>query len=296
MSLPSHVTLPFFLLSLLAVAGAASFSDDEELQILHFQQYLRIRTAHPDPDYSSAASFLLSLADSMGLQTQTLEFVPHKPLLLLSWPGSDPSLPSVLFNSHIDSVPAEPDKWLHQPFSATRDPVTGHIYARGAQDDKCLAIQYLEAIRNLNKSGFTPLRSIHISLVPDEEIGGASGAEKFTRSEQFRRLNVGLVLDEGQASLGDEFRIFYADRSPWKLIVKATGPPGHGSRLYDGTAMERILDCAETIARFRDSQFDMVKAGLKPSSEVISVNPVYMKAGTPSPTVSSIASFAQLIH
>ncbi|KAJ4753222.1 Aminoacylase [Rhynchospora pubera] len=288
MSLPSssHLTRSF-LLSLLftsIAASASAFSDDEEVQIHHFQQYLRIRTAHPDPDYSAAASFLLSLAHSIGLQTLTLEFSPNKPLLLLTWPGSEPSLPSILLNSHIDSVPAEPDKWVHPPFSATRDPHTGRIYARGAQDDKCLAIQYLEAIRSLKRSGFSPLRSVHISLVPDEEIGGADGAEKFARSEEFRKLNVGLVLDEGQASPTDEFRIFYADRSPWRLFVKATGSPGHGSRMYDGTAIEKLMDCAEAIARFRDSQFDMVKAGISPASEVISINPVYMKAGTPSPS------------
>jgi aminoacylase len=299
MSLSSRLSRSFLLCLLFASlassasASASAFSQDEETQISHFQQYLRIRTDHPYPDYSSAASFLLSLADSIGLQTLTLEFAPNKPLLLLTWPGSDLSLPSILLNSHIDSVPAEPDKWVHPPFSATRDPATGHIYARGAQDDKCIAIQYLEAIRSLKSSGFTPLRSIHISLVPEEEIGGADGSQKFAQSEEFRKLNVGLVLDEGQASPGDAFRVFYADRLPWTLIVKATGSPGHGSRMYDGTAMERLLDCAEAIARFRDNQFDMVKAGIRPASEVISVNPVYMKAGIPSPSVSNISGLSQ---
>jgi aminoacylase len=295
MSLSSRLSRSFLLCLLFAslASSASAFSQDEETQISHFQQYLRIRTDHPYPDYSSAASFLLSLADSIGLQTLTLEFAPNKPLLLLTWPGSDLSLPSILLNSHIDSVPAEPDKWVHPPFSATRDPATGHIYARGAQDDKCIAIQYLEAIRSLKSSGFTPLRSIHISLVPEEEIGGADGSQKFAQSEEFRKLNVGLVLDEGQASPGDAFRVFYADRLPWTLIVKATGSPGHGSRMYDGTAMERLLDCAEAIARFRDNQFDMVKAGIRPASEVISVNPVYMKAGIPSPSVSNISGLSQ---
>ncbi|GMN51750.1 hypothetical protein TIFTF001_020904 [Ficus carica] len=38
------------------------------------------------------------------------------------------------------------------------------------------------------------------------------------------------------------------------------------------------------ITRFRDSQFDVVKAGKAANSEVVSVNPVYLKAGIPSPT------------
>lgn len=286
----SHFSL-FFVYTLLALLlshpprATSSFTPQEEEHIERFQHYLRIRTAHPDPDYAAAVAFLLPEARSIGLHARVLEFAPGKPLLLLSWPGSDPSLPSLLLNSHIDSVPTEPSRWLHPPFAAVRDPA-GRIFARGAQDDKCIAVQYLEAIRNLKAAGFAPLRSVHISLVPDEEIGGADGAGKFAVSEHFRALNVGFVLDEGQASPTDEYRVFYADRSPWSLIVRAVGPPGHGSRMCDGGAMENLMDCVEAVARFRESQFDQVKSGSKAGSEVISVNPVYMKAGIPSPTVS----------
>jgi aminoacylase len=34
-------------------------------------------------------------------------------------------------------------------------------------------------------------------FAPDEEIGGHDGAEKFSLSEIFQGLNVGIVLDEG---------------------------------------------------------------------------------------------------
>ncbi|KAG6786178.1 hypothetical protein POTOM_007773 [Populus tomentosa] len=44
------------------------------------------------------------------------------------------------------------------------------------------------------------------------------------------------------------------------------------------------MDSIEVINRFRDSQFDLVKAGKAANSEVISVNPVFLKAGIPSPT------------
>ncbi|PIA47863.1 hypothetical protein AQUCO_01400450v1 [Aquilegia coerulea] len=258
---------------------------EEDNPITRFQNYLRINTAHPTPDYLSAISYLKSQAQSIGnLQTQIFEFAPLKPLLLITWKGSNPTLPSILLNSHLDSVPAEPSKWIHSPFSAVRSS-DGKIYARGSQDDKCIGMQYLEAIRNLQlKQDFQPLRTIHISYVPDEEIGGFDGAAKFAASKEFRDLNVGFMLDEGQASVNDEFRVFYADRSPWHLIIKAVGMPGHGSKLFDNSAMENLMKSVEVMSRFRENQFDLVKAGLKANSEVISVNPVYMKAGTPSPT------------
>ncbi|XP_073526570.1 aminoacylase-1-like [Phyllobates terribilis] len=272
------------LLALLLSTPPSSIADDSgETPITRFQQYLRINTAHPNPDYAPAVAFLQSQARSIGIQSRILEFVPGKPVVLLTWPGTLPSLPSVMFNSHLDSVPAEPHKWLHPPFSAVRSP-DGKIYARGAQDDKCIAVQYLEAIRNLRLRNFQPTRTVHVSYVPDEEIGGADGAALFAQSEQFRELNIGFFMDEGQASTNDEFRVFYADRTPWNLVIKATGTPGHGARMYDNTAMENLMKSVEVITKFRDTQFDVVKRGWAANSEVISVNPVYLKAGIPSPT------------
>ncbi|XP_065881955.1 uncharacterized protein [Euphorbia lathyris] len=282
-------TYYFFLISLLLTlllslsATSNSSNYQEETPITRFQQYLRFNTAHPNPNYTAPISFLTSIAQSLALKTQIFEFIPHKHLLLVTWPGSNPSLPSILFNSHLDSVPVEPNKWIHPPFSAVRTP-DGKIFARGAQDDKCIAIQYLEAIRNLKGKNFIPNRSIHISYVPDEEIGGANGAALFVGSKEFRDLNVGFAMDEGQASVNDEFRVFYGDRSPLNLVIRATGKPGHGSNMYDDGAMENLMKSVEIVNRFRESQFDVVKSGKAINSEVISVNPVYLKAGIPSPT------------
>lgn len=48
----------------------------------------------------------------------------------------------------------------------------GDIVGRGTQDMKCVCIQYVEAIRRLKDSGFQPTRTVYLSFVPDEEIGG----------------------------------------------------------------------------------------------------------------------------
>ncbi|XP_074304598.1 uncharacterized protein LOC141639346 isoform X1 [Silene latifolia] len=252
--------------------------EPEDDPITRFQTYLRFNTAHPNPNYTGPVSFLKARAHSIGLQSRTLEYAPDKPVLLLTWPGTRPELPSILLNSHMDSVPAEPDKWAHPPFSAVRTS-DGRIYARGAQDDKCIAVQYLEAIRNLRERGFNPIRTVHLSFVPEEEIGGFDGAAMFVPSEEFEELNVGFAMDEGQASPNDEFRVFYADRSPWHVTIKAVGPPGHGSRMYDDSAMENLMKSVEMMSKFREAHFELVKRGLAANSEVVSVNPVFLNAG-----------------
>ncbi|XP_009340791.1 aminoacylase-1 isoform X1 [Pyrus x bretschneideri] len=278
-----ELRLRLCIISLLLLSSKSTAIQSDHPIISRFQRYLQINTAHPNPQYREAADFILSEAESLSLQSQTLEFVPGKPLVLLKWPGSDPSLPSVLLNSHTDVVPAEHDKWVHPPFSANLDP-NGDVYARGSQDMKCVGIQYLEAIRRLKASGFKPKRSVYLSFVPDEEIGGHDGAEKLAESDVFKGLNVGIVLDEGLASPTENYRAFYAERCPMWLVIKATGAPGHGAKLYDNTAMENLLKSIESVRRFRASQFDLVKAGLKAEGEVVSVNMVFLKAGTPTPT------------
>lgn len=270
------------------VKGVTFTSEEADGAISRFQEYLRIDTAHPAPDYAAAVAFLRAQADSLSLHHETLEFVPGKPVLLLKWPGRRPSLPSVLLNSHTDVVPAEPHKWAHPPFSAALIP-GGNIYARGSQDMKCVGIQYLEAVRRLMAAGFAPDRTVYLSFVPDEEISGTDGAGAFVASDAFKQLGVGVVLDEGLASPHPEYRVFYGERCPWWLVIRSRGAPGHGAKLYDGSAMENAMRSVEAVRRFRAAQFDLVKAGAKAEGEVVSVNLVYLKAGTPSPTVSSIS-------
>ncbi|XP_043710944.1 aminoacylase-1-like [Telopea speciosissima] len=281
--LPCFLYLVLFFVASTLPSVVVSLPKDSSAIISRFQQYLQINTAQPNPDYFGVTDFILSQAKVIGLESQILEFVKGTPVVLLKWPGTNPSLSSILLNSHTDVVPAEQHKWTHGPFDAHIDQA-GNIYARGSQDMKCVGMQYLEAIRRLKNYGFQPVRTLYVSFVPDEEIGGHNGAEKLAESEEFEKMNVGIVLDEGLASTSDNYRIFYAERCPWWLVIKATGAPGHGSKLYDNSAMENLQKSIESVRRFRAAQFDMLKSGLKAEGEVISVNMVFLKAGTPSPT------------
>ncbi|XP_043714367.1 aminoacylase-1-like [Telopea speciosissima] len=282
-SVPRFLIFLLFFFLFTSTVVVVSLPEDSSAIISRFRQYLRINTAHPNPDYSPAADFIFSQAKTIGLESQSLEFVKSKPVILLKWPGTNPDVPSIILNSHMDVVAVENNKWSYPPFDAHIDEA-GNIYARGSQDMKCVGMQYLEAIRRLKNSGFQPVRTVYVSFVPDEEIGGRGGAEKLAESEEFQKMNVGILLDEGLASTNETYRAFFAERSPWWLVIKATGSAGHGSKLYDNSAMENLMKSIESVTRFRAAQFDMLKAGLKEAGEIISVNMVFLKAGTPSPT------------
>lgn len=83
----------------------------------------------------------------------------------MTWVGTQPNLPSIVLNSHTDVVPVFPENWTHPPFGAEIDR-EGKIYARGAQDMKCVGMQYLAAIRALKKDRITLKRTIHVIYVP----------------------------------------------------------------------------------------------------------------------------------
>lgn len=57
------------------------------------------------------------------------------------------------------------EKWTYDPFLAYKDE-KGNIYARGAQDMKCVGIQYLETIRRYINEKLIFDRTIHISFTP----------------------------------------------------------------------------------------------------------------------------------
>ncbi|KAJ4828313.1 hypothetical protein Tsubulata_007844, partial [Turnera subulata] len=274
------------LLSLhLLLSSPTAAIDDEDAIISRFQAYLKINTSHPNPNYHDAAEFLIEQGKSIGLVNESREFVEGKPVVILKWHGSEPNLSSILLNSHVDVVPVEADKWdpEYPPFAANISE-EGNIYARGTQDVKSVGMQYLEAVRLLKASQFQPRRTIYLTFVPDEEIGGKEGAALFVNSSYFAEMNVGIGLDEGMANPREWYRPFYAERSPWWLVINATGEPGHGSGLYDNSAAENLQKSLEAVWRFRASQFNMIKSGNKTDGEVVSVNLAFLKAGTPTPT------------
>jgi len=182
-------------------------------------------------------------------------------------------------------VPAVYSLWKVDPFSAHKDE-QGNIFARGAQDMKCVGIQYLEAISRLVKKGAKFLRTLHVMYVPDEEVGGMDAMEKFVETKEFSDLNIGVALDEGLASPDETFTVFYGERMPWWIRIKAVGPTGHGSRFIENTAVEKIMKVINKMLTFRKEQFDelqrgMSKCGIK-LGDVTTLNLTMLKAGVTS--------------
>ncbi|XP_071559160.1 aminoacylase-1-like isoform X1 [Temnothorax nylanderi] len=241
-----------------------------------FREYLRIPSVQPDIDYDECVAFLIKQAKSLDLPIKVYHVHPKKPIVVLTWVGTQPTKSSILLNSHMDVVPVFEDKWTHPPFSAHMDE-QGNIYARGSQDMKSVGIQYLEAIRRLKLKGRRCQRTIHVSFVPDEEIGGVLGMKAFVHTADFKALNVGFALDESAPSPFEEFFMYYGERSMWHVEIKCAGNPGHGSIMLDNTAGEKLRVVIDRFMDFRASEkaklTDLIdSAKLGTAGSVTSVN------------------------
>jgi carboxypeptidase PM20D1 len=118
--------------------------------------------------------------------------------LLYTWPGTNSQLPPILLMSHTDVVPVEPGTekaWTHPPFSGRI--VGGHVWGRGAMDDKAGVMGILEAVELLLGRGFRPERTVYLAFGHDEEVGGSKGAAALAAVLERRGVRPDFILDEG---------------------------------------------------------------------------------------------------
>ncbi|KXN66406.1 Zn-dependent exopeptidase [Conidiobolus coronatus NRRL 28638] len=223
--------------------------------------YISFETVSNDHNYSGASAWLVDYLKEIGLTTQVIKCNEEKPIIVGTWHGKDPSLKSIMLNSHYDVVPVTREYWKTDPFQATLRKVNGShvIFGRGSQDNKSLGVILLEAIRSLKLSNFESKRSIHLTFVPDEEIGGSDGMQCLVTSPQFKAMNVGLELDEGAPSEGSNAMIYYGERANWILNVTANGDTGHSSKFINNLAISKLSKFINLAELYRKEQAELSK-------------------------------------
>ncbi|KAG6546770.1 hypothetical protein Mapa_011716 [Marchantia paleacea] len=229
------------------VASSENTTYDSDPAVDRFRRYLRIRTDQPSPNYCCAVAYIRTVVDSIGgLETREVSYGAsvYKPFLIVTWKGLEPSLPSILLNSHTDVVQADPATWTYDPFCAFMDK-NGNIFGRGSQDTKDL---------------------------------GSDGFQAFSKSSDFTDLNVGIALDEGGTSPGDNFTLYNREKAAWWLTIESHGQSGHGAFVIKNTALENLFKSLPLIMEYRQTLVDKLEAGADDGG-VTSINPTYLSAG-----------------
>jgi acetylornithine deacetylase/succinyl-diaminopimelate desuccinylase-like protein len=133
-----------YMSSLTPIPPSPLAGERDDLTVEFFKKLLRIpSTSHEGPTsgtYTACVNLLKAEAEARGMTTRVVEPVAGRPILVATVEGTDPSLPSVLLNSHYDVVPVMREHWtMADPWAA--EEVDGEILGRGTQDMKCVVIQ-----------------------------------------------------------------------------------------------------------------------------------------------------------
>ena len=215
----------------------------EALQTL--QAYVRVNTSNPPGDVSKAADFLTTVLTREGIDVKRYEAAPGRSILLARLKGNGSGGKAILLESHMDVVPTDPSRWKEDPFGAQIS--DGKMWGRGTIDMKGIGTSYLYAFVMLHRLKVPLTRDVLLMFVPDEEIGGAMGAE-WMRKNHYDDLDPEYVIDEGGFGSRDMFTagklvfgISVAEKKLMWLRLRADGVAGHGSQPHEQNPNDHLM-------------------------------------------------------
>ncbi|MEK7090922.1 MAG: M20 family metallopeptidase [Patescibacteria group bacterium] len=132
--------------------------------------------------------------------------------------GLSPSSPAILFNGHVDVVPASDSQFKARVSS-------GKIWGRGAYDMKAAVATMFVLLKNLSKR--QERLPVGLLVVTDEEIGGSNGSKPY--SEVFSKITKGVIIGE-PTNLSIEKQA----KAPIKLVIRTCGKRAHAAHLWEG--------------------------------------------------------------
>jgi len=188
--------------------------------------------------------------------------------LLYTWPGRDPQAQPIALMAHQDVVPVAPgteQDWQAPPFSgAIRD---GHIWGRGAWDNKGNLMAIMEAVEMLLQAGYQPRQTVYLAFGADEEIGGEDGARRIAQWFRQHQIRLGFAMDEGLLITHGMVPgvkkpvalIGMAEKGYLTLKLTAKGQPGHTSMPPPRSAIGLV---SEAITRLEARQMPARMTGL----------------------------------
>jgi acetylornithine deacetylase/succinyl-diaminopimelate desuccinylase-like protein len=198
-----------------------------------------------------AAEFVAGLLEDAGAAPVLLERTPGRTNVVGRIRGSDPNLPAVLVQAHLDVVPADPADWSVPPFGGlVRD---GYVWGRGATDMKDMCATVLTVAHQWATQGRRPVRDIVMAFVADEEDDGVDGAAWLAAAhpELFDGC-VAAISETGAVTHHvDGVRLYpvaTAERGTAHLRLTAHGRAGHASRRNPGNPVTLLVDALHRIA------------------------------------------------
>lgn len=223
-----------------------------------------INPAPPDaPDGELiAARRIAALLVAAGLVPEIVEPVPGRGSVHARLRGDGSGGEPLLLLSHLDVVPAPPERWSHDPFAA--DLADGYIYGRGAVDMKAMVAMELMVVRLLaaeaQAAGLDPARDpipglrrdVLFTCTADEEAGGGAGAKWVAEHRPDWLRAAGALNECGGVATTVAGRRFYpiqvAEKGFAAYRIAVRGTWGHGSMPREDNAAVLAAAVIERLA------------------------------------------------
>ena len=148
-------------------SDVASYS---QLAVELLRDAISRETAHGQGMVPAYAESLKQVFLEAGFPPKALTIVPYGETasLVVRYEGDGVSgREPILFSSHMDVVPADPESWLRHPFELQED--NTFFYGRGVLDNKFDVTILTTLFVWLKESGFVPNRDLVIAFTGDEE-------------------------------------------------------------------------------------------------------------------------------
>ena len=228
---------------------------------------IRIPSINPvDPSVpdgeTRVARYLEGRLRALGLEPEVVEPVPGRGSVHARLRGDGSGGDPFLLMSHLDVVPAPPERWSHDPFAA--DVADGYVYGRGAVDMKGMIALEVGVIERLvgeaREAGRDPARDpipglrrdVLFTCVADEEAGSTDGARWFAANRPEWLLAAAAVNECGGFSVTVGGRRLYpiqvAEKGFVPYRIHVSGTWGHGSMPRDDNAAVRAAQIVERLA------------------------------------------------
>ncbi|RMF18598.1 MAG: M20/M25/M40 family metallo-hydrolase [Deltaproteobacteria bacterium] len=215
-------------------------------------RYIAIDTRNPPGNETAGARFLSEVLEREGIESQVIESQPGRGNLYARLEGTGAKRPVILL-SHIDVVPAEAERWRHDPFAGAID--EGQVWGRGALDCKGIGITELLSVIAIHRAGLRLDRDVILLATADEEMGGRLGAGWMVEHHMDLLGDAEFVLNEGGfIRTAPDGRLLFdlsvAEKGPCWFRVVAEGTPGHASRPAAETAVTRLVAALDHLVRW----------------------------------------------
>ena len=215
-------------------------------------------TAHGLGQVPAYAKFLQTQFLAAGFDAQDITIVPYEGTasLLVRYRGDGSSnRRPILFSSHMDVVPADPNDWVRNPFELQEDET--FYFGRGVLDNKFDVSMLTTLFIWLKEDGYIPNRDLVIAFTGDEESFQET-VQQLTRDyREAIDAEFAFVVDGGGGVLNDageaiSYKVGFAEKTYATFSVTARNPGGHSSMPRSDNA---IFDLSDALKRLQDFRF-----------------------------------------